>query len=168
MGVLEIEAFLTDLAVNRDVAASTQLQALGTLLFLYNEVLRQPLDEQINAMRAKKSRKLPTVLTPEEARSVIQQMSGVHRLIVQLLYGSGLRLREVMQLRIKDLDFPQHQIILYFWHQHAVAILAMERLFATICMKAAFKRHSNKLCDLPRFRNMWGVIHFLIALRPIY
>ncbi|MGK7905709.1 MAG: integron integrase, partial [Synechococcus sp.] len=93
------------------VAASTQNQALCALIFLYKQVLQLPLDERIDAIRAKRSRRLPTVLTVEEVRSVIQQMSGVHRLIVQLLYGSGLRLREAMQLRIKDLDFSQHQIL---------------------------------------------------------
>ena len=111
MGVPEIEGFLTHLAVNEHVAAATQNQALSALLFLYRQVLCQPLDERIEAIRAKKSRKLPTVLTPEEVRTVIQSMSGVHRLIVQILYGSGLRLREAMQLRIKDLDFSQQQII---------------------------------------------------------
>jgi integron integrase len=111
MGVPEIEAFLTHLAVQEQVAASTQNQALSALLFLYRQVLQLPLDERIDAIRAKAPRKLPTVLTPEEVRAVIQHMSGVHRLIVQLLYGSGLRLREAMQLRIKDLDFPQSQIV---------------------------------------------------------
>jgi integron integrase len=111
MGVPEIEAFLTHLAVKECVAATTQNQALSALIFLYKQVLQQPLDDRIDAIRAKRSRKLPTVLTPDEVRSVIQQMSGVHRLIVQLLYGSGLRLREAMQLRIKDLDFPQYQVV---------------------------------------------------------
>ncbi len=111
MGVPEIESFLTHLAVQEQVAASTQNQALSALLFLYRHVLQLPLDARIDAIRAKPSRKLPTVLTPEEVRAVIQHMSGVHRLVVQLLYGSGLRLREAMQLRIKDLDFPQSQIV---------------------------------------------------------
>ncbi|NER00067.1 MAG: integron integrase [Cyanothece sp. SIO2G6] len=111
MGVAEIEAFLTDLAVNRHVAASTQNQALSALLFLYRDVLQQPLDQRVNAIRAKKPSRLPTVLTPEECRNIIQNMFGVHRLIVQLLYGSGLRLRESMQLRVKDLDFSQQQIV---------------------------------------------------------
>lgn len=110
MGVPEIEAFLTHLAVKRHVAASTQNQALCALIFLYKQVLQLPLDERIDAIRAKRSRRLPTMLTVEEVRSVIQQTSGVHLLIVQLLYGSGLRLREAMQLRVKDLDFSQHQI----------------------------------------------------------
>jgi integron integrase len=81
------------------------------LLFLYREVLFLPLDARIDAVRAKPSRKLPTVLTKDEVRSVIVNMTGVHRLIVQTLYGSGLRLREAMQLRVKDLDFPQYQIV---------------------------------------------------------
>jgi integron integrase len=111
MGVPEIEAFLTHLAVQEHVAASTQNQALSALLFLYREVLFLPLDARIDAVRAKPSRKLPTVLTKDEVRSVIVNMTGVHRLIVQTLYGSGLRLREAMQLRVKDLDFPQYQIV---------------------------------------------------------
>jgi integron integrase len=111
MGVPEIEAFLTDLAVNHHVAASTQNQALSALLFLHRDVLQQQLDQRVNAIRAKKPSRLPTVLTPEECRNIIQNMFGVHRLIVQLLYGSGLRLRESMQLRIKDLDFSQQQIV---------------------------------------------------------
>ncbi|PPT05891.1 Integron integrase IntIPac [Geitlerinema sp. FC II] len=110
MGVPEVEAFLTHLAVQNGVAAATQNQALSAILFLYKEILGRPL-EGVDAIRAKRSRRLPTVLTVEEARLVIHQMSGVHRLIVQLLYGSGLRLREAMQLRIKDLDFTQHQIV---------------------------------------------------------
>lgn len=80
-------------------------------MFLYRQVLRQPLEGRIDAIRAKRSHKLPTVLTPDEVVSIIEQMSGVHRLLVQLLYGSGLRLREAIQLQIKDLDFPQHQIV---------------------------------------------------------
>jgi len=111
MGVPEIEAFLTHLAVQEHVAASTQNQALSALLFLYREVLLLPLDARIDAVRAKPSRKLPTVLTKDEVRSVIVHMTGVHRLIVQTLYGSGLRLLEAMQLRVKDLDFPQYQIV---------------------------------------------------------
>ena len=111
MGVPEIEAFLTHLAVQEHVAASTQNQALSALLFLYQKVLFLPLDARIDAVRAKPSRKLPTVLTKEEVRSVIVNMAGVHRLIAQTLYGSGLRLREAMQLRVKDLDFAQHQVV---------------------------------------------------------
>jgi integron integrase len=111
MGSAEIEAFLTDLAVNQQVAASTQNQALSALLFLYRAVLKQELDMSIDAVRAKRSRYLPTVLTREEVFAVIQNLPGVHQLFVQVLYGSGLRLTEGLQLRVKDVDFAQRQIL---------------------------------------------------------
>jgi integron integrase len=110
MGVKEVEAFLTHLAVVDNVAASTQNQALSALLFLYKFVLEQELPS-VDALRAKKSRYLPTVLTKEEIQDIIQRLSGEHKLLVQLLYGTGLRLTEVLSLRIKDLDFSQQQII---------------------------------------------------------
>jgi len=112
MGVPEIEAFLSHLATVENVSASTQNQAFSALLFLYRQVLQITLDERINALRARESRYLPTVLTPAEAKSIIQAMSGVHRLLILLLYGSGLRLKEVLQLRIKDIDFAQRQLII--------------------------------------------------------
>ncbi|NJR51390.1 MAG: integron integrase [Leptolyngbyaceae cyanobacterium CSU_1_3] len=111
MGAAEIEAFLTHLAVQQRVAASTQNQAFSALLFLYREVLRQELDESINAVRARQPRQLPTVLTKEEVKSVIQHLSGMPKLVIQVLYGSGVRLNEGLNLRVKDLDFAQHQII---------------------------------------------------------
>lgn len=111
MGHAEVEAFLTFLAVDQNVAASTQNQALCALEFLYREVLRQELDNRINPVRAKKPQRLPTVLTKAEARRVIGLMSGVHQLMAKLLYGSGLRLMECVRLRVQDIDFAQHQII---------------------------------------------------------
>lgn len=111
MGEKEISEFLTYLAVEENVAASTQNQALSALLFLYREVLRKDLDLPLELVWAKGPKRLPTVLTKEEVQQVIAQLTGVHRLIVQLLYGSGLRLMECMRLRVKDLDFGQHQIL---------------------------------------------------------
>jgi len=111
MGEKEISEFLTYLAVEENVAASTQNQALSALLFLYREVLRKGLDLPLELVWAKRPKRLPTVLTKEEVRQVIAQLTGVHRLIVPLLYGSGLRLMECMRLRVKDLDFGQHQIL---------------------------------------------------------
>ncbi len=111
MGAPEIEAFLTHLAVKENVAASTQNQALSALLFLYREVLHQDLDFPIDAVRAKRPKRLPTVLTREEVRKVLGQLSGTHRLMAQLLYGSGLRLMECVRLRVKDVDFAQHLIV---------------------------------------------------------
>lgn len=110
MGAAEIEAFLTHLAVQEQVAASTQNQALSALLFLYREVLSQDIAD-VNAIRAKRTHYLPTVLTKQEAIDVIQHLNGVYQLIVKLLYGSGLRLIEGVRLRVKDVDFAQAQIL---------------------------------------------------------
>ena len=111
MGAPEIEAFLTHLAIERRVAASTQNQALSALLFLYREVLQIDLDLPLRAVRAKRPRRLPTVLTRDEALRVIACLSGTHQLMAKLLYGSGLRLMECVRLRVKDLDFDQHLIV---------------------------------------------------------
>jgi len=111
MGRQEIEGFLSHLASNLNVASSTQNQAFNALLFLYNQVLCQPLDDKINAIRAKKPRRLPTVMTSEEALRVINGLSGRHKLMAKLLYGSGLRLMECLRLRVKDVDFGMNQIV---------------------------------------------------------
>jgi integron integrase len=110
MGAAEVTDFLTHLAVNEHVAASTQNQAMQAIVFLYRTVLEQEV-HGIDAIRAKESRKLPTVLTQAEVQLVLQQLHGVHLLIAQLLYGSGLRITEGLRLRVKDLDFARHQII---------------------------------------------------------
>mgnify|MGYP000063311107 CR=1 FL=1 len=110
MGTAEITAFLSHLAIDEQVAASTQNQALSALLFLYRTVLKQELEGTIDALRAKRSSYLPTVLTKEEVLAVVSSLSGVYQLLVQVLYGSGLRLTESLQLRVKDIDFAQHQI----------------------------------------------------------
>ncbi len=110
MGVTEVEAFLTHLAVQERVAACTQNVAFSALLFLYREILQQPF-ENVQALRAKPSRYLPTVLTPEEVRQIMRHLSGECRLVIQILYGSGLRISEALRLRVKDVDFGQHQIV---------------------------------------------------------
>jgi integron integrase len=110
MGAVEITRFLTALAVLERVAASTQNQALNALLFLYREVLRLELPWLDDLVRAKRPEHLPTVLTRDEVRTVIDRVDGVPRLIALLLYGAGLRLLECCRLRIKDLDFTTNQI----------------------------------------------------------
>ena len=110
MGAPEVQAFLTHLAVEGNVAASTQNQALSALLFLYKGVLHQHLGP-IDAMRAKKPKRLPIVLTKEEVHRVLGHLSGTHLLMAKLLYGSGLRLMECLRLRVKDLDFAQRIIL---------------------------------------------------------
>jgi integron integrase len=111
MGRKEVEAFLTHLAVDGKVAASTQNQAFNALLFLYEKVLGLDVFHEIDALRAKQPERLPTVLTFEETMAVIDSMSGVFQLIVKVLYGSGLRGIECVRLRVKDVDFKMNQII---------------------------------------------------------
>ncbi|PSN14017.1 hypothetical protein C7293_13575 [filamentous cyanobacterium CCT1] len=110
MGGAEVEAFLTHLAVEGHVSASTQNQAFSALLFPYRNVLNQELGA-LDAVRAKRSNYLPTVLTKGEVRSILQNISGVHGLVIKVLYGSGLRLSEGLSLRVKDIDFAQRQIV---------------------------------------------------------
>lgn len=110
MGRPEIEAFLRHLAVDNNVAASTQNQALSALLFLYRNVLNQPVD-WVDVLWAQKPKRLPVVLTRQEVKAVMDQLTGQILLIVQMLYGSGLRVAECLRLRVKDIDFGQKMIV---------------------------------------------------------
>ena len=111
MGAPEIETFLTHLAVEKTVSASTQNQALFALLFLYREVLKVNLPWLEEFTPAKKSERMPVVLTKEEVKLILDELKGTNWLIGNLLYGSGLRLIEALRLRVKDLDFGYRQII---------------------------------------------------------
>jgi integron integrase len=110
MGKREIEAFLSHLATKENVSASTQRQALNALVFLYRDVIDEPISEKIEHVRAKRHRRLPVVMIQSEVIRVIENLNGVHFLMVQLLYGSGLRLMECIRLRIQDLDFGRNRI----------------------------------------------------------
>ena len=110
MGKLEVEAFLTHLAVNRKVSASTQNQALNAILFLYRQVLDIELPWLEDVTRAKKPVRLPVVLTTSEVCSLLSAMDGVRGLVAQLLYGTGMRLMESLRLRVKDIDFERKEI----------------------------------------------------------
>lgn len=112
MGAREVERYLSHLASHEQVAVSTQRQALNALVFLYRDVLRQPLDNSIAPVRAKRKYHPPTVLTEEEVEQVLAQMSGTHLLMAKLIYGSGMRLMECIRLRIQDVDFGQGQIFI--------------------------------------------------------
>ncbi len=112
MGTLEIRQFITHLVAEKKVSSSTQNQALSAILFLYRHVLHIQLDEsELNEIRPQKAKSLPVVLSKEEARAVILKMSGVPQLVTQIMYGGGLRIMEVMRLRVKDIDFANRQII---------------------------------------------------------
>ena len=112
LGAEEVRAFLSHLASERNVAASTQNQAFSALLFLYREVLKQDLPWIDDIERAKRPVKVPVVFTPDEVKTVLARMQGTALLMAQLLYGCGLRLTECTRLRVKDVDFGYLHIVI--------------------------------------------------------
>ena len=111
LGPDEIRAFLSDLAVRERVSASTQNQAFAALSFLYAYVVQRPLAPVDDIAPARRSRRLPVVLSPSEIRSILAQLEEPHALAVRLMYGSGLRVLECMQLRVKDVDLERREIV---------------------------------------------------------
>jgi integron integrase len=111
MGAVEMTQYLSSLAGHANVSASTQNQALSALLFLYREVLGQDLPWLDDIVRAKRTARLPVVLSRDEVRAVLRQLRGTHRLMSILLYGAGRRLLECARLRVKDVDFARNQVI---------------------------------------------------------
>ena len=110
MGEPEVAAFLTHLSVNRNVAPSTQGQALNALVFLYRKVINRPLGEMPGVVRARKKERIPVVLTQHEVANLLSKLEGIHWLVACILYGSGLRLMEGIRLRVKDIDFDRLSI----------------------------------------------------------
>jgi integron integrase len=111
MGAPEVAAFLTHLAVQRNVAPATQNQAKSALLFLYREVLQVQLPWLDEIVAAKEQRRLPVVLTPSEVRSLLHELSGTMGLVASLLYGTGMRLLEGLRLRVKDVEFERRELL---------------------------------------------------------
>src|SRR5574337_162521 len=112
MGAAEVEAFLSHLAVDRQVAASTQNQAKAALLYLYKQVLQIDLPWLDEVIQARRPRRLPVVLTPSEVRALLMHMDGTTGLIAQLLYGTGMRLMEALRLRVKDVEFARREVVI--------------------------------------------------------
>lgn len=112
MGAAEVGAFLTHLAVDRQVSASTQNQAKSAILYLYKEVLQVQLPWLDEVVQAKAPKRLPVVLTPSEVRDLLLHMNGTTGLIARLLYGTGMRLLEALRLRVKDVEFARREILI--------------------------------------------------------
>ncbi|MFA9374442.1 MAG: phage integrase N-terminal SAM-like domain-containing protein [Poseidonibacter sp.] len=111
MGKVQIEEFLTYLAVEKNIAPTTQNQAFSAILFLYKEVLGIDLtNENIQALRAQERKHIPVVLTKDEVKKVIANIDGIYNLVVMLMYECGLRMSEVLNLRIKDIDFGFNKV----------------------------------------------------------
>ncbi|MBI5824741.1 MAG: integron integrase [Chloroflexi bacterium] len=114
MGVAEINQFITHLVVDRKASASTQNQAISAILFLYRNTLNIELDQSsLGFIRPKRGKRVPNVLSVQEVRGVISSMAGPYKLMAQIMYGSGLRLMECLRLRVKDIDFENHRILVY-------------------------------------------------------
>jgi integron integrase len=110
MGEREVTAFLTYLAVDKNVAASTQNQALAAILFLYQKVLEMKLDWLEDVVRARRPKRLPVVLSRDEVARLLNTLQGLPQLIARLMYGTGMRLLEALRLRVKDVDFARRQV----------------------------------------------------------
>ncbi len=114
MGKAHIEQFLTYLAVKKRVSPTTQNQAFSAILFLYRDVLGIDMSSwNIQALRTQERRRIPTVLTKEEVFRIIDELNGIYKLIVQMMYGCGLRMQEALNLRIKYIDFDYNKV--YIW-----------------------------------------------------
>lgn len=114
MGALEIKQFITHLVVDRKASASTQNQVISAILFLYRNVLHIELDQtDLGFIRPKRNKRVPTVLSKQEAKTIIQNLTTPYKLMVQIMYGAGLRLMECLRLRVKDIDFENHRILVY-------------------------------------------------------
>jgi integron integrase len=143
MGAVEIEAFLTHLAVKRNVAGATQNQALAALLFLYKEVFKAELPWLDGIVRAKKPKHLPVVLTRDEVARVLAQLSGVKWMVATLLYGSGLRLLEALRLRVKDVEFSRGEIVVRDGKGQKDRVTMLPRTLV-----APLQEHLQKVADL--------------------
>lgn len=166
MGPQEVNEFLTWLAVHRNVAAATQAQALNALVFLYSKVLDKPLGEIGEVIRSKKPRKLPVVLTHEEAMCIIGKLRHPDHIIASLMYGSGLRVTEACRLRIKDLDFNQQVITV---RDGKGAKDRTTLLPGTLI--AELKSHTDKICKAwkqkdPEFQHPVSLPHALSRKYP--
>lgn len=157
MGPIEVEQFLTHLAVKQSVSVATQKVALNALAFLYNKILEQPLGDLGQFNRATRQAKLPVVLNRVEVEQLLQQMTGTQKLIASLLYGSGLRRSEAVRLRVKDVDFDHHQLQVWngkgFYHRFTT--LALE-LVPHLCVQVEKVRTQLKDdSQHPHYAGVW-------------
>ena len=147
MGAAEVNAFLSDLAVQRNVSSSTQNQALAALLFLYKEILEINLPWLDNLIRAKRPARLPTVLSRTEVQRVLDRKQGIHGLMARLLYGTGMRLMECVRLRVKDVDFERNEIIIRDAKGGKDRVTVLPNSLATALREHTAKRRGLFLSD---------------------
>ena len=165
MGEAEINRFLSHLAIKEHVSASTQTQALSAILFLYRHVIRKEIGSLDGLIRARKSRRLPVVLSKDEVRAVIAELQGEIRSIAILMYGAGIRLLECLQLRVKDLDFSANRITVRDGKGNKDRITMLPESvkdMLQIHLQRARRIHRHDL------RDGWGRVHMPYALNRKY
>ena len=165
MGELEINTYLTHLAIDEHVSASTQNQALSALLFLYRHVIGREVGDLGNVVRARTPVRLPVVLTTEEVRAVLANLSGDKWLIASLLYGAGLRLMECLRLRVQDMDFSRNEIRI----RHGKGVMDRITMLPT-SLNIPLQEHLKRVkaihaCDLA---DGWGIVLMPDALDRKY
>lgn len=165
MGAPEIRSYLTYLATERNVAASTQNQALHALLFLYQVVLEQPFGDLGPVVRARRPKRLPVVLTREEVSTLLRVLQPPYDLLASLLYGSGLRLLEGLRLRVKDLDFAQQQVIVRDGKGQKDRITMLPAVLAEPLKTHLVRVHALHEADL---RRGYGTVYLPQALARKY
>lgn len=165
MGERQVADFLSHLAVNRKIAAATQNQALSAILFLYKQVLKQPLDWLDDITRAKRPLRVPLVFTRSEIQAILAQLDGQTWLMASLLYGAGLRLMECLRLRVKDIDFGYGQIIVRDGKG-----AKDRRTLLPEPLKAPLQRHLAKIRELHKqdLQQGFGAVYLPFALERKY
>ena len=166
MGRAELVEFLSYLATNQKVSASTQNQAASAILFLYRGVLRRPIDEPDGFARANRPRRLPIVLTPQEAGHVIDRLEADYRTVALLLYGAGLRLLETLRLRVKDLDFGQGEIVVRDAKAHRDRVTMLPRVARAPLETKLDRNHRQWKDDLDRGAGWVALPHALDRKLP--
>lgn len=151
----EINSFLTHLAVNDPVSASTQNQALCALLFLYRHILEREIGQLGDVVRARKSRHIPVVMTREEVKAVLGQLTGDKKLMASLMYGTGLRLMECLRLRVQDIDFGRNEITIRDGKGAKDRITMLPEL-----LKESLRQHLEKTKSIHEkdIRDGWGYV----------
>lgn len=165
MGEQEITQFLSHLAIKQNVSASTQNQALCAIVFLYKHVLNKALGEFTKIVWAKRPKRLPVVLSREEVKEILENISGTIWLVVSLLYGSGLRLNECLKLRVKDIDFEYNQLLI----RSAKGGKDRYTLLPNI-IKTTLQQHLLKVQKLHQqdLKNGYGNVHLPYAIERKY
>ena len=143
LGEVEVRRFLEDLAIRRQVSASTQNQAFSALLFFFEQILGRSLGEMSDTVRAKRGRRLPVVLSQDEVKRLITAAEGTPGLMLRLLYGTGMRLMECLRLRVKDVDYARGQI-----HIRAAKGNKDRIVMAPVALRDDFERHFGRLRQL--------------------